>query len=197
MSKWPSRHLTTRGLITSVKFPVRASARNKNPEIAPDFGSDSRCGKGLNIFQVPPLRERLADQPRELERLAAVLLERMAGAAGRNLLDQAMTALERLPPRNPWPGNVRELEQALRRIILNGSYTPQVTSESTPSPWQQSAAEGRLTAGELLGNYCRQLHGRLGTYEAVANQTQLDRRTVKKYIDQVSESSVEVDEKTR
>ena len=41
---------------------------------------------------------------------------------------------------------------------------------------------GALTAEQLLAAYCRQLHGQLGTYEAVAARVQLDRRTVRKYI---------------
>lgn len=45
-------------------------------------------------------------------------------------------------------------------------------------------AEGTLTAQQLLGIYCRRLYENLGTYEAVAGVTNLDRRTVRKYIAQ-------------
>ncbi len=38
-----------------------------------------------------------------------------------------------------------------------------------------------MSAKELLAYYCAQLYGELGTYEAVARQSGLDRRTVKKY----------------
>jgi hypothetical protein len=42
---------------------------------------------------------------------------------------------------------------------------------------------GSMTAQQLLSAYCRILYERLGTYEAVARATELDRRTVKKYIE--------------
>jgi len=41
---------------------------------------------------------------------------------------------------------------------------------------------GSLSASELLHRYCALLHARLGTYEAVARRTGLDRRTAKKYV---------------
>ncbi len=40
-----------------------------------------------------------------------------------------------------------------------------------------------LTATELLSSYCRTLYARLGSYEQVARHIELDRRTVKKYIE--------------
>jgi DNA invertase Pin-like site-specific DNA recombinase len=40
----------------------------------------------------------------------------------------------------------------------------------------------RLTASQLLSHYCTRLYQQLGTYKAVARLTELDRRTVKKYI---------------
>ncbi len=39
-----------------------------------------------------------------------------------------------------------------------------------------------MSAQQLLTLYCRQLYRRFGTYEEVARRTELDRRTVKKYI---------------
>ena len=43
-------------------------------------------------------------------------------------------------------------------------------------------AAGSLSAAEVQSRYCRLLHGKLGTYDAVAKVTALDRRTVKKYV---------------
>ncbi|MBI5063330.1 MAG: hypothetical protein HZB87_07695 [Desulfatitalea sp.] len=85
-----------------------------------------------------------------------------------------------------WPGNVRELEQCVRRILLNRSYDP------NPMPAQlamderlaQGVTEGRLDAQALLTGYCYSLYRRMGTYEAVARHVRLDRRTVKKYIEE-------------
>ena len=39
------------------------------------------------------------------------------------------------------------------------------------------------TATDLMSRYCRTLYARLGSYEQVARQIALDRRTVKKYIE--------------
>jgi len=41
---------------------------------------------------------------------------------------------------------------------------------------------GEISAQRLLQNYCQSLYECHGSYEAVARITQLDRRTVKKYI---------------
>ena len=45
-----------------------------------------------------------------------------------------------------------------------------------------SIEEGTLDAHEILSMYCALLYRRHGTYEEVARRTKLDRRTVKKYV---------------
>lgn len=98
-----------------------------------------------------------------------------------------MAALrEGIPPDYPWPGNVRELEQAVKRIILTGRFDgpgrDRLPGEAGPDGLAAAMREGSLDAEALLGNYCAMLHRRLGSYEAVARRTGLDRRTVRKYI---------------
>jgi ActR/RegA family two-component response regulator len=44
-------------------------------------------------------------------------------------------------------------------------------------------AAGKLDADALLAGYCRLLYERHGNYEEVARRTNLDRRTVKAYLD--------------
>jgi len=139
-----------------------------------------------NIIRMPTLRERLADNPGELEDLVGALLGRMIGDSADVLQARIMESLSELPADYPWPGNVRELEQALRRVILNGRYIPDALPGEPASEidaWLAAAEAGSLDAGELLGGYCRRLYDRLGTYEAVARVTGLDRRTVKRHID--------------
>ncbi|MBK5968487.1 MULTISPECIES: sigma-54-dependent transcriptional regulator [Thiorhodovibrio] len=140
-----------------------------------------------NIITMPSLRERLADCPEELGELATALLERMLGEAARVEHPRIMDALTELPADYPWPGNVRELEQALRRIILNGCYVPDTLFEKGAGEqqdrWLVGVRDGSLDAAALLSGYCQRLYERLGTYEAVAAVTQLDRRTVKKHIE--------------
>ncbi|MBK1649408.1 sigma-54-dependent transcriptional regulator [Rhabdochromatium marinum] len=140
-----------------------------------------------NIIALPSLRERLADCPDELGELTGALLGRMLGESAASLHPRIMEALDELPANYPWPGNVRELEQALRRIILNGRYVPDALPDSSASatdPWLAAARAGSLDAAALLGGYCRRLYEQLGTYEAVAAVTRLDRRTVKKHVEQ-------------
>ncbi|MBK1723596.1 sigma-54-dependent transcriptional regulator [Thiocystis violacea] len=139
-----------------------------------------------NIIVVPTLRERLAASADELEELVAALLARMVGEAADALHARIMDALSELPSGYPWSGNVRELEQALRRVILNGRYVPDALPggpEPAADPWLAAAAAGSLDATELLGGYCRRLYDRLGTFEAVARVTGLDRRTAKRHIE--------------
>ncbi|MEM7396269.1 MAG: sigma-54-dependent Fis family transcriptional regulator, partial [Verrucomicrobiota bacterium] len=89
-----------------------------------------------------------------------------------------------------WPGNVRELEQATRRVLLTHNYQGDHVSVASDRQSQLIAGiqSGDLTANALLANYCKILHDRYGTYEKVAQLTELDRRTAKKYIDAAEES---------
>lgn len=75
-----------------------------------------------------------------------------------------------------WPGNVRELEQAIRRILLTGTYD--VAQPDVPA----DLSETTLTAKELVQKYCRDLYEVYGNYGEVARRTGLDWRTVKRNI---------------
>ena len=137
-----------------------------------------------DVIQVPTLRQRLRESPAELKELVTLLVERSVGS-NRDLATFVMEALERDLPRGyAWPGNVRELEQAVRRILLTGAYKPDVTSTEADSEERLLARlrQGNLTADELLSAYSAMLYGRLGSYAAVAERTQLDPRTSRKYI---------------
>ncbi len=133
-----------------------------------------------DVIRVPTLRERIAESSAELPQLVRLLVERITGSA--ELGDQV---LERLPRGHAWPGNVRELEQAVRRILLTGSYVPE--SSGTPPDDDALLIEklraGELTATELLARYSAMLHRRLGTYAEVAKRTGLDPRTTRKYVE--------------
>jgi DNA-binding NtrC family response regulator len=84
-----------------------------------------------------------------------------------------------------WPGNVRELEQCVRRVILSRGYegdriAPDINDLA--GNLKQGIETGSLDAQQLLSGYCSMLYRRFGTFEEVARRTNLDRRTVKKYI---------------
>lgn len=85
-----------------------------------------------------------------------------------------------------WPGNVRELAQCARRVLLTRRYVPELEGSAIAADAEDAllsaAGGGAWTAEELLSRYCAALHGRLGTYEAVAARVGLDRRTVKRHV---------------
>jgi DNA-binding NtrC family response regulator len=138
-----------------------------------------------DVIQMPTLRQRIAERPSELEDLVRVLVMRIAGEQQADLVSIALEAIRRDLPRDyAWPGNVRELEQAVRRILLTGSYTSDVGGAAVNPEQQFSdlARAGELSARDLLGRYCAMLYRQLGTYADVAARTGLDRRTARKYI---------------
>lgn len=141
-----------------------------------------------DVIVVPPLRERLREEPGELGLLLNELVRRLTGEESPELARQVEDALRTNPgPDHAWPGNVRELEQATRRILLTGHYEPAFpTTPAGTAPWLDQAQAGALDAESLLAAYCAHLHQRHGTYEEVARLTRLDRRTVKKYIHQAT-----------
>jgi len=91
-----------------------------------------------------------------------------------------------------WPANIRELEQCVRQILLNGSYKWQQADAKQSSEFLQQTDQGELSSGQLLARYCSSLHRRLGTFEAVAKVTKLDRRTIKKHIVQFDNKHAQV-----
>src|SRR5436190_7888856 len=138
-----------------------------------------------DVIHVPTLRERLRESPGELKELVRLIVERTVGTSSRELATFVLEALERDLPRGyAWPGNVRELEQAARRILLTGTYRPDVTAAEADGEERllTRLRQGNLTADELLSAYSAMLYDRLGSYAAVAERTQLDPRTSRKYI---------------
>ncbi|MES9853588.1 MAG: sigma 54-interacting transcriptional regulator [Candidatus Thiodiazotropha sp. L084R] len=136
-----------------------------------------------DIIEVPPLRSRINESPDELRQLVSLLVSRMAGRRSEAFESRILDILSsELPKHYPWPGNVRELEQAIRRIILTGRY--QGSEHQQPlNSYLEHVSKGQFTTQELLSGYYKQLYQDLGSYEAVAKRTAVDRRTVKKYID--------------
>ena len=136
---------------------------------------------------VPPLRRRLGEAPDEMNDLLAVILGRMCGAGGVDLVPGVRGALDLAPgPGYAWPGNVRELEQAVRRILLRGAYVSPGRDDAAGVPdlaaLSRELEAGSLDARSLLARYCGVLHARTGNLAEVARRTGLDRRTVRAYV---------------
>jgi DNA-binding NtrC family response regulator len=140
-----------------------------------------------DVITLPPLRQRLKEDPGELDLLLDSILSRLTAERTTAREQQLVRkVLERdLGGDYPWPGNVRELEQAVKRIIITGHYhgiTSPAETEDEATALAAAMATGTIDAEGLLAAYCAMLHRQLGTYEEVARRTHLDRRTVKKYI---------------
>ncbi len=150
-----------------------------------DFRDDFFYRLSSDVIAVPTLRQRLQEEPRELDVLLELVVSRTIGEMSEELAGMVREVLDGEPgPGYGWPGNVRELEQAVRRILLTRSYRGELPVEPGDLRGRLLAAVdgGNLDAQGLLAGYCALLYRRLGTYEQVARVTGLDRRTVKKYV---------------
>jgi hypothetical protein len=144
-----------------------------------------------DIILVPPLRQRIEEDPSELDDLLEISIERITGEPSAELVELTKkTIVAELGTNYPWPGNVRELAQCVRRILLNRSYGkhPRETCTDSktyyPSQLAKEMETGSVDAKNLLKGYCRYLHDKFGTLIEVGRRTGLDTRTVKKYIDE-------------
>ncbi len=128
-----------------------------------------------DLITVPPLRQRIAESPRELDALTGYLMTRICGDGWK--FPMVGKLRESVGKHYAWPGNVRELEQAIRRILLTGAYE---VARPEPPPDLSAAA---MTAKELVQKYCADLYETCGNYGEVARRTGLDWRTVKRHIE--------------
>lgn len=139
-----------------------------------------------DVVTLPSLRVRLQEEPAEMDNLLDAILHRLAGDTSSLEKQLAKKILKRdVGPEYTWPGNVRELEQAVKRIILTGRYQGMQRDNLKRDAADRltlEIREGKLNAENLLAGYCGFLYQKFGTYEAVSRRTQLDRRTVKKYV---------------
>jgi DNA-binding NtrC family response regulator len=139
-----------------------------------------------DVVTLPPLRQRIRENPGELDDLIAHLLRRMTGDLPHDVLETVRDTIGRAVGADyPWPGNVRELEQAVRRIVLTRHYAGRETktAKDLVERLVEGVRTGTLASEELLAGYCSLQYQRLGSYEAVAKRIGLDRRTVKKYVE--------------
>ncbi|MCF7969757.1 MAG: sigma 54-interacting transcriptional regulator [Methylococcaceae bacterium] len=163
------------------------SATNRNIEqLRKDghFRDDLYYRLCSDVIEVPSLQQRLQENPKELEHLIASLLNRVTDTPAPHLVARIVNHIHATVPKNyPWPGNVRELEQCIRRICLTGNYPIiKPAQRNSNNGFTLAADSGEASAQRLLQEYCQFLYTRHNSYEAVARITQLDRRTVKKYI---------------
>jgi DNA-binding NtrC family response regulator len=130
-----------------------------------------------DVIVVPPLRQRIKEEPAELDDLIGLIVTRLTG---RSSPEVVLTVHKRLDSADAWPGNVRELEQAVRRVLLTQQYNGD--QRPVEPDWVGKLQAGKLDADAVLAGYCHMLYDRHGTIEEVARRTNLDRRTVKAYL---------------
>jgi len=173
-----------------LKFQGRIIAATNRPldelRLAGQFRDDFYYRLCSDSITIPTLKERINDNNFELDELIKHLLinkfkidDNSYYKTLKNIIKQNL-ALD-----YDWPGNVRELEQAIRRIILSGTYSGDKKLEllkKQDDNFITKIKNGNITAAALIGNYCLLLYEQHKNYEKVSEITGLDSRTVKKYI---------------
>lgn len=139
-----------------------------------------------DCIELPSLYQRVKESPVELDILIAHTVTWITGHRNAPLCQRVREVIDsQLGPDYAWPGNVRELAQCVRRVIIKQDYQGDQSSEAG-APAMDTLADqmraGSLRAEDLVALYCKMLYKRLGTYEEVARRTDLDRRTVKRYV---------------
>ncbi len=138
---------------------------------------------------IHPKKNRTYDYFKEFSHywdLVGYISQRVAGSEGEKLARDVKTWIQdKIGLEYPWPGNIRELEQCVRNIMIRREYHPAM--EKTPD-WDEglSAAmwKGGLSLEAICRLYCTQIYKRVGSYAETARRLKIDRRTVKKYVDE-------------
>jgi len=117
---------------------------------------DELVGKGVmrsdfyyrlcsDIITVVPLRDRIKDDPRELDDLLGVIVTKILGVNAPEAIDHLRGLIvEQLGLNYDWPGNVRELAQCVRRLLLNKRYEIlPAAPRSLPSTWTRAISMPR------------------------------------------------------
>lgn len=140
-----------------------------------------------DVITIPPLRRRIHEDAGELPLLVATILDRLCGPHEKGLdAGVVETVLAGVGPDYAWPGNVRELEQAVRRVLLRGTYESdagsRVGGQANVAELVRAMEQGGLTADQVLARYCGLLYQQHGSFSAVARVLGLDPRTARKHV---------------
>ncbi|MBA2663046.1 MAG: sigma-54-dependent Fis family transcriptional regulator [Bradymonadaceae bacterium] len=145
-----------------------------------------------DVIELPSLRQRLDEDPSELQSLVEHIVTAILKQPIQSVIERVLTTIkDHLPSDYPWPGNVRELEQCTRRAIIGRPYEGDpfgarhtvAAANQEATALAQAVEAGTLEARTLLTRYCQLLYARYHTYEEVGRRTGLDRRTVKRHIE--------------
>ena len=129
------------------------------------------------------LKDILAVSPDECYYLVLYIAKKVAGEEVAEKLSKEVCAWieKKLGRSYPWQGNFRELEQCVCNILIHHEYHP---DNPDSDDFAAQFEDGTLTAEEVLSRYVTRVYSRTNNYEETARRVGLDRRTIKKYIDQ-------------
>jgi transcriptional regulator with AAA-type ATPase domain len=138
-----------------------------------------------DIITTPSLQEQISEAPEVIGDLVAYISQRVAGSEGEEVAAEALAWIQdKLGIDYRWPGNIRELEQCVRNVMIRREYHPAMGQAGRQENQLQVALRtGSLTLEQLCRAYCKQIYSRAGSYAETARRLQIDRRTVKKYVE--------------
>ena len=151
-----------------------------------DFRQDFYYRLCSDIITTPSLHLQIQESPEILWDLIGYIAQRVAGSEWEAVAAEVQAWVgEHLGLEYAWPGNIRELEQCVRNVMIRREYHPtgNFVSESEaqlPLGFQ----EGSLSLEEICSHYCRHVYSRAGSFVETARRLKIDRRTVKKYVEQ-------------
>ncbi|MGF1483263.1 MAG: sigma-54-dependent transcriptional regulator [Opitutales bacterium] len=140
-------------------------------------------------IETPSLRAIIDQTPGELERIVSYIAHNFAGPeeAG-SLTGEVMGTIQtQLGADYPWPGNFRELEQCIRNVLVHGEYQPVLLqgkdgSDSTSGIFKGLLQNGLPPAEAILRRYVRHVVSQSETYEKASSILEMDRRTIKRHL---------------
>ena len=139
-----------------------------------------------DMVTTPSLQEQLRESPGVLRELLIFIARRVVDEEAELLAREVENwILDHLGANYTWPGNIRELEQCLRNVWVRKEYHPSpMHMRSLHDDFMGAFTNGALTADEVLQHYCTTVYVQTGSYEETARRLQLDRRTVKRKVDE-------------
>jgi DNA-binding NtrC family response regulator len=162
---------------------VAATNRDLEAEISEGrFREDFYFRLRSDVIETIALEEMVRGDENELRFLAGYASAMLAGEHESEGLAEDFMEWSRRHHGYSWPGNFRELEQALRSILVHGTYEPPQRSGGPDHALADRLAGTGWTLKELSARYIKALYKQTPVYEELARRLGVDRRTIKKHL---------------